>query len=55
MSDNRVGAYILCYDNNTWVNPQCHGSTGFVGVLPQKVREIRDASFMGTSMVKTIY
>ena len=30
MSDNRVGAYIpQCYDNNTWVNPQCHGSTGF--------------------------
>ena len=41
MSDNRVGTYIpQCYDNNTWVNPQCHGSTGFCWCVTIEGREI---------------
>ncbi len=30
LSNNRIGVYIpQCHENNTWMNPQCHGSTGF--------------------------
>ena len=30
ISNNRIGMYIpQCYKNDTWVNPQCHGGTGF--------------------------